>query len=164
MIGGGLVTHIIIFHSYYLLIGQYDLTGLLPFHLCSLSTILVAISLLTQNKKLSTIAVYWAPVAALLAIILPDMASNQSLFSFRFLEFFVSHILIVAGSFWLLYKQNLKFTWQTSLKSYLILVGTLPPIYLINRWVDGISSCGILRGDGGLWLDEEGNCEPLKLS
>ncbi len=137
LVGGGLVAHIIIFHSYYLLIGQYDLARFLPFHLCSLSAILIAISLLTRNKKISTIAVYWAPVAALLAILLPDMASNQSLFSFRFLEFFVSHILIAAGSFWLLCNQNLKFNWQTSLQSYLFLVGTLPPIYLINRWVDG---------------------------
>lgn len=149
LVGVGLFTHMVIFHSYYLAINQYNIAGFLPFHLCSLSAILVAVALLTQNKKLSTIAIYWAPVAALLAIILPDIGSDQNLLSFRFLEFFTSHILILVGSFWLLFNQEIKLTLRTCLMSYGILVSTLPLIYLINRLTKGNYMYMINKPSGG---------------
>ncbi|NJM48760.1 MAG: TIGR02206 family membrane protein [Alkalinema sp. RU_4_3] len=132
-IGGGLILQILIFHSYYLIRGEYDLARYLPFHLCALSAVMMAMALLIDRPWLRQITIYWAPFAALIAILLPDIGASDNFPSFRFLEFFVSHALICWGAVWLLANHRFKWTIKTALFAYGSLFATLPPIALVNR-------------------------------
>ena len=138
-----LITQVIIFNTKHLLDGTYDITRYLPLHLCTISAILAPIALLTKNKTTQDLVLFWGLIPALLAIILPDMNSQDGLMSFRFWEFFVSHIFIVLSAFYLSIHSSSKFsllkldTWRKITVSFLILIivafGIVYPInYLLN--------------------------------
>jgi hypothetical integral membrane protein (TIGR02206 family) len=130
---GGLILQILIFHSYYLLRAEYDLARYLPFHLCALSAVMMALTLLIDRPWLRQITIYWAPFAALIAILLPDIGNSDNFPSFRFLEFFVSHLLICWGAVWLLANHRFRWTIKTVAIAYAALAVTQLPIALVNR-------------------------------
>jgi hypothetical integral membrane protein (TIGR02206 family) len=132
-IGYGLILQILIFHSYYLLRSQYDLARYLPFHLCALSAVMMALALLMNRPWLRQITIYWAPFAALIAIMLPDIGNSDNFPSFRFLEFFMSHLLICWGAVWLLANHQFNWTIKTVAIAFTALLATLLPIALANR-------------------------------
>ena len=74
---------------------EYDL----PFHLCSLSTLLLGLYLLRPNQKLFDVLFYWALSGGVLAIIFPDL--KQDFPSFRYLSMFIGHALLLFGVLYL---------------------------------------------------------------
>ena len=93
-----LILQIIAFNGYHILGGTYDIYRYLPLHLCTVSAILCPIALLTKSSILNNLVLFWGLIPAMLAILLPDMGQNEGIQSFRFWEFFVSHIFIVLTS------------------------------------------------------------------
>jgi hypothetical integral membrane protein (TIGR02206 family) len=134
---GGLLLHLVIFNGYHIMNGSYELARYLPFHLCSLSTVMTILTLWFDHPFLRQLTIYWAPIAALMAILLPDIGTNENFPTFRFIEFFASHMLICWGAAWLLTNRQFQWTWQTVAIAYSTLAATLPVIALINRAVQG---------------------------
>ncbi len=138
-----LIIQIVAFNSKHLINGTYSIENYLPFHLCTLSAIIAPIALLTKNKLLQTLLLFWGFIPALLAILLPDVSRTENFTTFRFWEFFVSHIFIVFSSLYLAIHTDSKFllnkfsTWKQIVLSYVILsiyaIGIVFPInYILN--------------------------------
>jgi hypothetical integral membrane protein (TIGR02206 family) len=136
-IGAGLLMHVVIFNGYHVINGSYELARYLPFHLCSLSAVMTILTLWLDRPWLRQLTIYWAPIAALMAILLPDIGANENFPTFRFIEFFASHLLICWGAAWLLANRQFEWTLKTVAIAYGALVATLPVIALINRAVQG---------------------------
>jgi hypothetical integral membrane protein (TIGR02206 family) len=136
-IAAGLGLQILLFHAYHLISGRYDLARYLPFHLCSLSAVMVLLSLVINRPVLANITIYWAPIAALITVVLPDVGPQENFPTFRFLEFFSSHVLIVWGCVWMLTRLPLQLTWRSMAVAYGTLFAGLPAVWLINRLTQG---------------------------
>jgi hypothetical integral membrane protein (TIGR02206 family) len=134
---GALLLHLVIFNGYHIMNGSYDLARYLPFHLCSLSAVMTILTLWFDRPWLRQLTIYWAPIAAFMAILLPDIGANENFPTFRFIEFFTSHVLICWGAAWLLANRQFQWTLQTVAIAYSTLAATLPVIMLINHAVKG---------------------------
>jgi hypothetical integral membrane protein (TIGR02206 family) len=148
-IGGALLLHIVMFNGYHLIHGSYNLAQHLPFHLCSLSAIMTLLTLWFDRPLLRQLTIYWAPIAAFVAILLPDIGTNENFPTFRFIEFFTSHLLICWGAAWLLANRPFQWTLKTVAIAYASLVATLPIIALINRAVKGNYLYMMQKPNGG---------------
>jgi hypothetical integral membrane protein (TIGR02206 family) len=96
---------VISFNYYHLVIMKdFNLSTMLPFHLCSISAYLAIVaSVWIEKKFLAEILFFWGYIAALITLFVPDLGSNEGLGSFRFFEMFASHGLIVLISWALIY-------------------------------------------------------------
>lgn len=123
-----LIAQIITFNVYHITNNSYDISRFLPLHLCTISAILAPIALLTRNNIIKDLTLFWGLVPAFLAILLPDMGANDGLTSFRFWEFFVSHVFIVLSAVYLSIHSYSKFsilsfeTWKKIIISFVVLV------------------------------------------
>ena len=132
----GCITQILTFNLWHITHNSFDVARFLPFHLCSFSVYLIPIALLSKRDWLLKLIVFWSPISALIATILPDMSRSDGFGSFRFLEFFWSHILIVWASLFIVAVIKPKIKYQDLWISYAILVVSLIPVSLIN-WLSG---------------------------
>jgi hypothetical integral membrane protein (TIGR02206 family) len=133
---GGLIVQFIVFHSWHLYLQDYDITRFLPFHLCTISVALLIYTLVFNNKFINKLVLFWSPVSAFLAIVLPDMNASENFPSFRFLEFFVSHVLIIWAVIYIFRIQKLVVSFKDFVISCLTLIAILPFIYLLNLTID----------------------------
>ena len=131
-----LALQIIVFNSYHLLRGSFDVTRFLPFHLCSVSAYLVVLALLTKNEKVQQITYFFAPVAATMAMVFPALGTGENFPSFRFVEFFWSHLLIVIGTVFILHIDKPKITWRSMWVAYGCLILYTITIYGLNILLD----------------------------
>ncbi len=155
-----LVAQLIAFNGFHILGGTYDIYRYLPLHLCTISAILCPIALLTKNRILSDLVLFWGLIPALLAIALPDMGRSEGVYSFRFWEFFVSHVFIVLSAVYISFHTESKFsinnfdTWKRIVIAYFTLclyaIGIVMPInyvlgnganylYLVNKASNGMA-------------------------
>lgn len=99
---GWLIVLVLILHSIYLFgylfyIGQFSLVNNLPFHLCSISSYLIILTILTKNSILTKVTFFLTLTGTILALIMPNLTSNDGFGSFGYTEFFVSHSFIIFG-------------------------------------------------------------------
>jgi hypothetical integral membrane protein (TIGR02206 family) len=155
-----LIAQLVAFNGYHILGGTYDIYRYLPLHLCTISAVLCPIALLTKNRILSDLVLFWGLIPALLAIALPDMGRNEGLNTFRFWEFFVSHVFIVLTAIYISFHTDSKFiithfdTWKKIVIAYFTLclyaLGIVMPInyvlgnganylYLVNKASNGMA-------------------------
>jgi hypothetical integral membrane protein (TIGR02206 family) len=143
VLAGVLIAQILAFNTKHIVGGTYQIGNYLPLHLCTLSAILAPLALLTKNKIIQTLFLFWGLVPALLAVLFPDVSPAESYTSFRFWEFFVSHVFIVLSALYVAIHSDSKFmlnkfsTWKQIIVAYLVLVmytiGIVIPInYLLN--------------------------------
>jgi hypothetical integral membrane protein (TIGR02206 family) len=154
-----LIAQLVAFNGYHILRGDYDIYRYLPLHLCTVSAILCPIALLTKNTILNNLVLFWGLIPAFLAIALPDMGKNEGVLTFRFWEFFVSHVFIVLTAIYISFHTDSKFkiknfdTWKMIIIAYFTLVlyaiGIVMPInyvlgnganylYLVNKASNGM--------------------------
>ena len=121
-------------HIYYktYLIGSY-----LPFHLCSISLYLIIFSLIFKKSWLTSLTYYISFISALLAIISPDIRPDQNFPNFRFIEFFLSHIFIVLGVFYLVFVDKIKPAYKSLWISFGILFVYMILVFPINKITGG---------------------------
>jgi hypothetical integral membrane protein (TIGR02206 family) len=99
---------IIVFNSWHIFHQDFDLTRFLPFHLCTISAYISVLALISNKDWLYKLQFFWSPVAAAVALLLPEMGANENFPNFRFIEFFWSHSLIVIIAFWIIFSGRLK--------------------------------------------------------
>ncbi|MBQ8292475.1 MAG: YwaF family protein [Bacilli bacterium] len=69
----------------------------LPLQLCNINMFLIPIGVYKKNKYLLTFSFYIAPLGALMALLFPELAfMNNSIFMFRNIGFYGTHIIIIA--------------------------------------------------------------------
>jgi hypothetical integral membrane protein (TIGR02206 family) len=99
---------IIVFNSWHIFYQDFDLTRFLPFHLCTISAYISVLALILNKDWLYKLQFFWSPVAAAIALLLPEMGADENFPNFRFIEFFWSHSLIVIIAFWIIFSGKLK--------------------------------------------------------
>jgi hypothetical integral membrane protein (TIGR02206 family) len=99
---------IIVFNSWHIIHQDFDLTRFLPFHLCTISAYISVLALILNKDWLYKLQFFWSPVAAAIALLLPEMGADENFPNFRFIEFFWSHSLIVIIAFWIIFSGKLK--------------------------------------------------------
>lgn len=128
----GLSLQFVIFNIWHLYFGTYDITRFLPLHLCTISVILLIFTLIFDNKFVNKLVLFWSPVSAFLAIALPDMNASENFPSFRFLEFFSSHVLIIWSVIFIFRVQKTVVIFKDFIISVATLMVTLPFVYWLN--------------------------------
>lgn len=128
----GLILQLLAFNSWHLYFGTFDATRFLPFHLCTISVYLIIFALVTNNNFVNKLVLFWSPVSAFVAIALPDMSASENFPSFRFIEFFGSHLLIIWACVYILRIVKPQIAFRDCVISFACLIGTLPVVLVIN--------------------------------
>lgn len=86
-----LVTHIV--YKIWLIVNDlHDKNNFLPLHLSSISTIILGIVLIINNKKAFNLIYFWALTAGIQATCVPQLDHGYN--HFRFYQFFLDHVLL----------------------------------------------------------------------
>jgi hypothetical integral membrane protein (TIGR02206 family) len=137
LIAGLLILQIVSFNVYYIFTNSFDLRFHLPFHLCSISAYLTAIALLLNRPKLNTMQFYLAPIGASVGLLFPDTINLQNFPSFRFLEYFTSHSLIIIGTCYLLVNSKIIADFKNFVYACFSMFGLLITAFFANSVFDG---------------------------
>ncbi len=129
---GGLILQLLAFNSWHFLHQTFDITRFLPFHLCTISVYLIIYTLRFNNNFVNKLVLFWSPISAFVAITLPDMSANENFPSFRFVEFFGSHLLIIWSCVYILGVVKPKIEFKDCLISFACLISVLPLVWGIN--------------------------------
>ena len=128
----GLILQLLAFNCWHLYFGTFDIVRFLPFHLCTISVYLIIFALITNNNFVNKLVLFWSPVSAFVAIALPDMSASENFPSFRFIEFFGSHLLIIWACVYILRVVRPKIMLRDCTVGFACLIATLPFVYVIN--------------------------------
>ncbi len=93
------------YHLWRLSIGDWTLTTMLPFHLCSAAVWLGGFALLTNSRRLAEYLYFFALAGATQALLTPDIGP-YAFPHYRFWQFFISHGLIVTAAVWLTFVER----------------------------------------------------------
>jgi hypothetical integral membrane protein (TIGR02206 family) len=145
----GLILQLIAFNGWHLYFGSFDTARFLPFHLCTISVYLIIFALITNNNFISKLVLFWSPVSAFIAIALPDMSANENFPSFRFIEFFGSHLLIIWSCVYILRIVKPTVILKDCMISFGCLIATLPFIYCLNLFLKSNYMYLVSRPAGG---------------
>jgi hypothetical integral membrane protein (TIGR02206 family) len=129
----GLILQLIAFNGWHLYFGTFDPAMFLPFHLCTISVYLIIYALVSRNNFANKLVLFWSPVSAFVAIALPDMSAQENFPSFRFIEFFGSHLLIIWACVYILRVVKPNIIFKDCWVSFACLIGTLPFVTVINH-------------------------------
>ena len=100
--------------------GIWTFRDSLPFHLCGVSVILVAVMLPLKSYGIFELTYFWAVGGALQGLITPDVEG----FGFphwRYLTTFISHGLIVTANLYMIFVLGMRPTFLSLLKSIVVL-------------------------------------------
>ena len=122
------------FYYPYLFPERYEFFSMLPFHLCNLSSFLIAFHLLFNNKLLFNVAFFWGIGGCTMALTQPDIS-----YTFphpHFLLYFFSHGML----FFAIFLSSITFrerpNFQDLIKVILISIPTVAGIYTINLTIN----------------------------
>ena len=128
----GLALQFVTYHSWNIYFGTWNIGQSLPFHLCTMAVFVNIFALNTTKNWVKELAFYWTILPVTLALLLPDL--NTGVLSFRFWEFFWSHILMLWSA--VLIVKSTKLTVLGLHRSFAIVVGyTLFFALPINLWL-----------------------------
>jgi hypothetical integral membrane protein (TIGR02206 family) len=96
--------------------GMWNPSEFLPFQLCSIAGILTILALLSGNHKLIQIVFFIGIVPSFLAVITPELQHGYP--HFRFWQFFIHHIALSWGSFFLIISNPIKITFKKTIETY----------------------------------------------
>lgn len=122
------------FYYYWLIYNQYSfIENGLPLHLCSLSTFLITYALITRSRRVFEVLYFWS-IGALFAIITPNITQGTN--NALFYSFFITHIIIVIGTIYLLliYRYNITFKSLVNTSNYTIVLFFIT--YIFNKKYD----------------------------
>lgn len=117
--------------------GLWSVKYTLPLQLCSITTILTAVLLVTKSKKLYQIIYFWGIGGAIQALLTPELGI-YTYPHFRYFEFFIAHGAIIAGCLFMTfvegYRPKLKSVWESMivLNIYAVIVGIFNKIVEAN--------------------------------
>lgn len=117
------------------LTGTYNITHTLPLHLCSFSALMIEIVMITKSRKIMDYIYYISIGGAFIAMVYPDL--RFSFTQFRYLEFFIFHIVIVVSIFYMVFVHRLIPSKSALWKSFISVHVLAIPIVIFNSIVGG---------------------------
>lgn len=88
----------------------------LPLHVCSIAMIIAAIAAFTQWRAAKLLTWYWGFPASLIAMLFPDLIYKFP--HFRFIEFFISHGLLLIMSLYYIINEKIRPDFKDLTMSY----------------------------------------------
>ncbi len=125
----------IVLNVYRLIHNEWYFSNSLPFHLCGFAVLLLPVMLFKKNYALYEILYFWGLAGATQALLTPNI--DVGFPHFRFLQFFVSHGLIVFTVIYATIVWNFAPTLRSLVKASVLTLFLLIPIGLINRFTHG---------------------------
>ncbi|MFI3167865.1 MAG: TIGR02206 family membrane protein [Bacillota bacterium] len=110
----------IAFTTWKIAIGEYQLSEILPCHLCAITIYMSVYSLLSRDKRLYPLIYFTGFCGALQALLTPSM-SGYNFPHFRFFEYFTSHSTIIIVIVYFLITDGIQIKAKEFIKSFLSL-------------------------------------------
>ncbi|QWG32149.1 TIGR02206 family membrane protein [Bacillus mycoides] len=105
--------------------GIFELGTSLPFELCTISLLLASIMIVTKSYRIYEIVFFTGIIGASQAILTPNV--QYAFPHFRFIEFFIAHILLIWAPLFMTWVEGYRPTLQ-SIKRTMIFLNILIPI------------------------------------
>lgn len=119
------------FHGWRLAHGTWSAQEMLPLHLCSVLVWGGAVNLLRPTELGDAITWYWGVAGAPQALLTPDVA-EYDFPHYRFVQFFVSHGLVLAVPLWQVFVEGRRPTARGAREAFAALVGHAAVVGVIN--------------------------------
>ena len=107
----------------------------LPFHLCSLSAMILPVAVFTRNKIISNVLLLWA-LGAILALVVNTAQANFEIFSWTFVFYFFPHLLEFGISILIFLLKRVKKDVKCIISTTAITFGAYTLIHFINLGVN----------------------------
>src|SRR5690625_4888412 len=150
-VGWGLIFSRITLDIWYITTGNWHVTSSLPLELCSIATIMGGIMLITKNRFLFEVFYFIAIGGAIQAIVTPDLYFGFP--QFRFLQFFIDHMLLIISPLILIIFYQYKITFKSLIKSFITLNIMAFIVFIINKVISANYMFLIEKPQGGSLLD-----------
>jgi len=129
-------------------IGNFSLGEHLPLHLCGLGILLGPIMLLRKNFKLYELIYFWGIGGAIQALLTPDLVYEFP--HFEYLQYFISHSLIIIACIYMTFVVGYRPTWKSILKVFILSNIYLAFIIVVNI-ITTENFMAICSKSTGLW-------------
>jgi hypothetical integral membrane protein (TIGR02206 family) len=126
----GLIVSEAFYHIWALYNDMWSVKIYLPLQLCSLNVWLSILLLKTENKKLFAFVYLFGFTGALQAVLTPELW--QQAWSFRFIQFFLVHGLIIWTAMYFAIIEKYRITWSHFFFAFMMLNGFAVGTYIIN--------------------------------
>lgn len=113
-----LFSNMAIYYGSYIYYGVYNWKVHLPLHICFIAGILFMIYLLTGKRKMYKVIFPLTFIGPLPAIFYPDLSSSFDYFVFY--QYFISHHLLMIFSYFILYMEDFKITYNDTIKTFIL--------------------------------------------
>lgn len=130
-----LVVMELLYHSWMMSTGRWDLSVSLPLELCSISLLVVIVLLWTGNKRLIDFVFFAGIGGALQAMATPVL--DVGFPHFRYFHFFYTHIGIIVTAFYFTWMKGYMPTFNGVIKTMVALNILLPIIVVTNVLFNG---------------------------
>lgn len=125
----------ITYQSWLLFTGNWELSSSLPLQLCTISTYLCLILLITNRFQVFEIVFFTGIGGALQAILTPELFYNFP--HFRFIQFFTSHALIIWICLFYVFSMKYRPTFKSIGKTFIFLNVLSFFVFFINKFTGG---------------------------
>ncbi|MFJ8527621.1 TIGR02206 family membrane protein [Bacillus sp. NPDC094106] len=115
--------------------GIFQLSTSLPFELCTISLLLATIMIVTKSYKLYEIVFFTGIIGASQAILTPNL--QYAFPHFRFIEFFIAHILLIWAPLFMTWVEGYRPTFQSIKRTMLFLNILVPIVSFVNYKTGG---------------------------
>lgn len=124
-----------LYHLWLLMGGSWDLSFTLPLQLCSISLIVSCILLITNVKVLFQLVYFLGIAGALQALITPELFLGFP--HFRFIQFFITHMLIIWVALFYVFVKKYKPTVRGLVQSFIFLNIAAAIAFTANKLTSG---------------------------
>lgn len=111
--------------------GIFSLKDNLPLSICSISLILVFLSILIRKKTIITLLYFWGLPGTIYALLFPNLLFGFP--HFRFFEFFIAHTLILTAVLFYLFIEKTEINYKEMIIAYIATITYLLFVMLINK-------------------------------
>ncbi|SDS09088.1 conserved hypothetical integral membrane protein TIGR02206 [Formosa sp. Hel1_31_208] len=125
---------VIVFHVYYMLLGDYNFKTDLPLYLCSLLGILIPIFTHFRKYWMFEILVFWIIAGTAQGVITPDISEGFP--SFDYFRYWIVHLGLLIVIFYSVFVFNLRPKFKSVFKSFLALQVYVVLMMIVNYLLD----------------------------
>ena len=126
-----LLANEIAWHYWNYVVGRWTIQTMLPLHLCSLLVWTGALMLVTKNYRVYEFMYFMGIAGAIQALATPGLG-NYGFPHFMFLQYFISHGLIITSAIYMTVVEGLRPTWKSILRVAIWMNIYVVIVYFIN--------------------------------
>ncbi|MFD2131233.1 TIGR02206 family membrane protein [Pseudogracilibacillus auburnensis] len=129
-VGSLLIISRISLEFWYIRTETWDIRSSLPLELCSISSLVCGIMLLTKNRQLFEVFYFIGIGGAIQAILTPDL--NFGFPQYRFWQFFIDHMLLILAPLMMISLYQFTITIRSVLKAFITINAIAVIVFIIN--------------------------------